>query len=283
LTVSLSNFKSDFDGFNALSHLADATEVLGHGSLEVSLASLSDFDPNMAAPFGAVLATIRDRSNTISIVDVPSLPLAVLEKNGFLSHFGYPAPVMTSGTAAPYTQFRATDIQRFYDYLDLHLPGKGLPEMTSDFTLQFQQILGEVFVNAETHADSSLGVFVCGQFYPNQQRLVLSIADSGVTIPERVKRRFKIDWPPIRALRWALVEGNTTKEGTPGGVGLKLLRDFIYANRGHVHIASGQAFWQFHADAEEFKELDHVLPATVVTVEVDTANWSLPDSPTSKN
>jgi len=94
--------------------------------------------------------------------------------------------------------------------------------MTGDFTLQFLQILGEVFINAETHADSSLGVFVCGQFYPNQQRLVLSIADSGVTIPERVNQRFKINLPAIRALRWALVEGNTTKRDTPGGVGLKL-------------------------------------------------------------
>ncbi len=282
MTVSLTNFKSAFDGFNALSHLADVTGGLGHASLEVSLASLSELDPNMAAPLGAVLTTIKDRSNTICIVDVPSLPLTVLEKNGFLRHFGYPASEMLSGTALPYTQFPATDIHRFYDYLDLHLPSKGLLEMTSDFTLKFQQILGEVFVNAETHADSSLGVFVCGQFYPHQQRLVLSIADAGVTIPQRVNRRFKIDWPPLRTLRWALVEGNTTKEGTPGGVGLKLLRDFISANRGYVQIASGQAFWQYRADAEEFRELDHVLPATVVTVEVDTANWPLPASPAPK-
>jgi hypothetical protein len=278
LIFSLSNIKSDFDGFNALSHFADDTANLERASLEVSLASLSAFDPNMSAPLGAVLSTIRDRSNAVSIVDVPPLLLALLAKNGFLPRFGYRPPEAPSATAVPYTHFRATDINRFYDYLDLHLPGKGLPDQTNDFTLQFQQILGEVFVNAETHADSSLGVFVCGQFYPHKQRLVLSIADSGVTIPERVNRRFRIFWPPLRALRWALVEGNTTKEGTPGGVGLKLLRDFIAANRGCVQIASGKAFWQYQADAEQFKELDHVLPATVVTVEVDTANWPTPAS-----
>jgi signal transduction histidine kinase len=280
MIFSLPNIKCDFEGFKALSQLADETAELTRGSLEVSLAALSGFDPNMAAPLGAVLTSIRDRSNTVSIIDVPSVLLTVLGKNGFLPCFGYPAPEAPSSTAIPYKHFRVTDIQYFYDYLDLHLPGKGLPDMTSDFMLQFQQILGEVFVNAETHADSSLGVFVCGQFYPNQQRLVLSIADSGVTIPERVNQRFNINLPAIRALRWALVEGNTTKRDTPGGVGLKLLRDFICANRGQVQIASGQAFWQFHAAAEEFKEFDHVLPATVVTVVVDTANWQFSDSPT---
>jgi len=275
----LPNVKCDFDGFNALSHLANETADLTHGTLEVSLAALSGFDSNMAAPLGAVLTTIRDRSNTISIIDVPPMLLGVLGKNGFLPSFGYPHTEATSTTAIPYKHFRVTDIQYFYDYLDLHLLGKGLPDMTSDFMLQFQQILGEVFVNAETHADSSLGVIACGQFYPNQQRLVLSIADSGVTIPERVNRRFNINWPPIRALRWALVEGNTTKKDTPGGVGLKLLCDFVSANHGRVQIASGQAFWHSQAGAEEFKVLDHVLPATVVTVEVDTANWPLSDSP----
>jgi signal transduction histidine kinase len=280
MKVSLPNMLSSFDGFNALSNLADAATGLTRGTLDVSLAALSVVDPNMAAPLGAVLNTIRDRSNTISIVDVPSLPLAVLEKNGFLRCFGYPDTAPWSNTAVPYTRFSAKEIKLFYDFLDLHLPSKGLPDMTGDFALQFLQILGEVFINAETHADSSLGVFVCGQFYPNQQRLVLSIADSGVTIPERVNQRFNINLPAIRALRWALVEGNTTKRDTPGGVGLKLLRDFICANRGQVQIASGQAFWQFHAEAEEFKEFDHVLPATVVTVVVDTANWQFSDSPT---
>jgi len=125
MKVSLPNMLSSFDGFNALSNLADTAAGLTGGTLDVSLAALSVFDPNMAAPLGAVLTTIRDRSNSISIVDVPSLPFAVLEKNGFLRCFGYPDTAPLSGTAVPYTRFSAKEIKLFYDFSICICPAKG--------------------------------------------------------------------------------------------------------------------------------------------------------------
>jgi hypothetical protein len=43
-----------------------------------------------------------------------------------------------------------------------------------------------------------------------------------------------------------------------------------------VQIASGKAFWQFSAGAKILTELGHVLPATVIAIEVNTANWQVP-------
>ena len=125
MKVSLPNMLSSFDGFNALSNLADAAIGLTGGTLDVSLASLSVFDPNMAAPLGAVLNTIRDRSNSISIVDVPSLPLAVLEKNGFLRCFGYPDTAPLSGTAVPYTGLARRKSSCFTIFSICICPAKG--------------------------------------------------------------------------------------------------------------------------------------------------------------
>ena len=162
---------------------------------------------------------------------------------------------------------------RFYDYLDEHLPGKGMPEMASPFSLKFQQSMGEIFINAQSHSDSDLGVFGCGQFYPAKQRLDISIADAGITIPGRVNRRFKVNLNPVKALQWALIEGNTTKEDAPGGVGLKLLRAFIHSNGGCLQIASGRAFWEFQRGIENFHMLDEPgFPGTVVNIEVYTAD-----------
>jgi hypothetical protein len=271
----LANANCNLEGFQSLAHLAAATEPLIESSLELSFASLPAFDAQMAAPLGAILARIADRNNSISVVDVPWGPLEILGQNGFLAAFGYPAPMDISSTTLPYTRIATSDGSQFYDYLDKHLLGKGLPEMTSEFSLLLKQSLGEVFVNAETHSDSRLGVFICGQFYPVQQRLNVSIADAGVTIPERVKRRFGAGLQPVSALRWVLAKGNTTKEDTPGGLGLKQLQEFVLRNEGAVQIASGKAGLHFTGGTSEFNELEHPFPGTVVTIEVNTARWQL--------
>jgi hypothetical protein len=269
----LANVRSKRDGFDVLSRLAADTQGVEYESVELSFAGVSWFDANMAAPLGAVLAHLRDRYNNVSIVDLAWSQLSILQRNGFLDSYGYPAPSNWGGTVMPYMRFKTTDANRFYDYLDEHLPGKGMPEMASDFSLRFQQSLGEIFINAQSHSDSDLGVFVCGQFYPAKQRLDISIADAGITIPGRVSRRFKIKVNPVKALQWALKEGNTTKEDSPGGVGLKLLRAFIHHNGGCLQIASGGAFWEFQRGTEHFDRLSGPgFPGTVVNIEVYTAD-----------
>lgn len=269
----LANVRSKRDGFDVLSRLAADTQGVEYESVELSFAGVSWFDANMAAPLGAVLAHLRDRYNNVSIVDLAWSQLSILQRNGFLDSYGYPAPSNWGGTVMPYMRFKTTDANRFYDYLDEHLPGKGMPEMASDFSLRFQQNLGEIFINAQSHSDSDLGVFVCGQFYPAKQRLDISIADAGITIPGRVSRRFKIKVNPVKALQWALKEGNTTKEDSPGGVGLKLLRAFIHHNGGCLQIASGGAFWEFQRGTEHFDRLSGPgFPGTVVNIEVYTAD-----------
>ncbi len=268
----LTNVGSNNEGFNALAALAAATNHIEYDALELDFAGISWFDANMVAPLGAILARVRDRYNTVSIVDIAWGQLSILQRNGFLDGFGYPAPSTWGGTVLPYIRFKITEANRFYDYLDEYLPGKGMPEMTSEFSLRFQQSLGEVFINSQSHSGSSLGVFVCGQFYPAKQRLDISIADSGITIPGEINRRFGVKANPIKALRWALVEGHTTKQDSPGGVGLKLLREFIALNGGCFQIASGKAFWQYHRDEETFQELEHEFPGTAVNLEVYTAD-----------
>jgi hypothetical protein len=128
----------------------------------------------------------------------------------------------------------------------------------------------EVFANAEVHSESACGVFVCGQHYPVQQRFVLTIADAGITIPTRIARRFGSQLSPVHALEWAMEKGNTTKESTPGGIGLKLLRDFAKEQHGALWIASGAAFWEMRPALETCSPLDELFPGTVVTLQIST-------------
>lgn len=106
--------------------------------------------------------------------------------------------------------------------------------MSQALNKRFLQSLLEIFQNAAIHSQSGPGVFICGQFYPQKQRLDFTIADAGIGIRENVRQytgRPKMN--SCDAIRWALEEGNTTKTGKqPGGLGLKLLKDFICLNKG---------------------------------------------------
>ena len=138
---------------------------------------------------------------------------------------------------------------------------------------RFTQSVFEVYQNAVIHSQSSVGLFICGQFYPQLQRLDLTIADAGIGIRTNVRRRLGPQVSSVEAIQWALLEGNTTKRhGQPGGVGLKFLKDFIELNGGRIQIASRYGFYEYHQGAETFLKLIADLPGTTVNLEINTGD-----------
>jgi hypothetical protein len=270
----LSTIHSSQDGYERLAELAKATVKLRTDRLELDLSHVGFFDANMAAPLGAVLARVADRFNAVEIVNVPELVERVLRKNGFLARFRYQPLEDTNRTTIPFRRLQRTDVGLFEEYLQRHLKGKGIPLMTEGLGKVFKEKLFEVFQNAVIHAESELGIFVCGQFFPQKQKLDLTIADGGIGIRENVRRYFnnpKIASVP--SIRWALQEGHTTKKGKqPGGLGLKFLHDFTRLNKGRIHIVSRFGFYEFNAGEESFAKMASDYPGTAVTLEVNTAD-----------
>jgi hypothetical protein len=265
---------SNQKGYECLAELAKATVKLRADRLELDFSHVGFFDANMAAPLGAVLARVADRFNAIEIVNIPELIERVLRKNGFLIQHRYQPLEDANRTTIPFRRLQRTDEGLFEDYLQRHLRGKGIPRMSEGLGKVFKQKIFEVFQNAVIHSESEQGIFVCGQFFPQKQRLDLTLADAGIGIRENVRRYFddrKIASVP--AIRWALQEGHTTKKGQqPGGLGLKFLHDFVRLNKGRIHIVSRFGFYEFQGGTESFTKMAGDYPGTTVTLEVNTAD-----------
>jgi len=262
---------TDREGITALAAMESALSESEEEKALISFVETVRCDSTFAVPLAVVLARLEDRGRSFEFGGVPKIVQALFFRNWFFRFFGISLqPPSTPSSCLPFEHFETVENDRFFDYLDHHLEGKGLPPADSTFTQQLQQILGEVFVNAETHSESALGVFVCGQHYPAEQRLCLTIADGGITVPVRVAKRFGKDLAPTRALQWAMGMGHTTKEQTPGGVGLKLMRDFVREHHGAVWIATGQAFWSLASGEESFSSLLDPFPGTVVHLTMPT-------------
>jgi hypothetical protein len=262
-------------GYEHLAELANATAELRADRLELDFSRVGFFDANMAAPLGGLLARVADRYNTVEIVNVPELIERVLRKNGFLTHYRFPAWDGPSSTTLPFLRLHRTDEGQFEDYLQRHLKGKGIPRMSEGLGRIFKAKIYEVFQNAVIHSQSKLGIFVCGQFFPQKQRLDLTISDAGIGIRENVRRFLKLKISSVGAIRWALLEGHTTKKGKqPGGLGLKFLHDFTRLNKGRIHIVSRFGFYEFDGKKESYAKMVADYPGTAVTIEVNTADTS---------
>ena len=275
----LPTIHSEREGFEQLAELTDAAAELFAGRLELDFSRCGFFDANMAAPLAAVLSRIAEKFNTIEIVSVPEGTAKILRKNGFLVNYRYEPLDDVNRTTIPFQRMQLSDQGRFSDYIERHLRGKGIPRMTEGLGKVFKQSVFEVFQNAVLHSHSKLGVFVCGQFFPQLQHLDFTLADAGVGIRTNVRRFLGSNISSVDAIRWALEDRNTTKTGAqPGGVGLKFLTDFIRLNRGKLQIASRRGFYECVNGEETFTMMDSDFRGTAVNLEIntgDTASYCL--------
>ena len=231
----------------------------------------------MAAPLGAVLASVADRFNAVEIVNVPELIERVLRKEWFPDSLPLPTTWEgTNRTTLPFLRLQRTDEGAFEDVSPTASQGQRHTPDVRGLGQGFQAEDFEVFQNAVIHSESELGIFVCGQFFPQKQRLDLTIADAGIGIRESCPPFLPTQRiPSVAAIRWALQEGNTTKKGPqPGGLGLKFLHDFARLNKGRIQIVSRFGFYEFKSGEESFAKMTGDYPGTVVTIEVNTADTS---------
>jgi signal transduction histidine kinase len=272
MNYDLVSIRSDDSGFSTLARLAKTTKDISGKEIELSFYKCKHFDANMAAPLAAILNKLTTQRNTIKIKRAPWEVEKILRKNRFLLDFGYSQLEDVNHTTLPFKHIGLSNTQSFATYLAEHMNGKGIPQMTPALEKAFRQSIFEVFENCVGHSQSELGVFVCGQFYPYDGRLDLTISDAGIGIRQNVRRHLQDGkMSSTDAIKWALKEGHTTKTGSkPGGMGLKLLKDFIRVNGGKIQIASRQGFYQFSGDKEEFIQLASDLPGTTVNLEINT-------------
>ena len=57
--------------------------------------------------------------------------------------------------------------------------------MSAGLIKKFRESVFEIFSNAVLHSRTKLGIFSCGQFFPNRHQLDFSVVDLGVDQTER--------------------------------------------------------------------------------------------------
>lgn len=276
MVVRLWDIRSDFTGFARLAALAARTETCFLETVQIDMSLVSFCAANMCSPLGAVLHRISRRPNTIEITGLRPQVESILAKNGFLRNYGYAVRPDTYGTTIEYVSLEPGDDRFFGTYIERYLIGKDIPEMSTALAKKFRESIFEIFSNAAIHSRTKMGIFSCGQSFPKAHRLDFCITDLGIGFRRNILEQTGQDFEAQDAIAWAVEGSNTTKRGKiPGGLGLKLLREFIHLNKGKIQIVSDAGYWEQSQDGSVRKtRLGQRFPGTAVNIEINTADSS---------
>jgi hypothetical protein len=274
LDIKLPAIHSDFQGFSALVNLAARTDDLHYFSIAIDLSACDWLDANMCAPLGALLYRASRRSNLFTFKNIPDPVQRILQKNSFLSYYGHAKKLDNWSTTIQYNRFERKDDRYFGAYIERHFKTKAIPDMSAALCKKFWESIFELFSNAVIHSETEMGIFTCGQYFPKRNRIDFAIADLGIGMRTNLLAKKGLDLPAEEAINWAMEGRNTTKTGPiPGGLGLKLLREFIRLNRGRIQVVSDLGYWEQRYDGEvESRSLVNFFPGTVVNIEINSAD-----------
>jgi hypothetical protein len=242
--------------------------------IQIDMSQVGWFDADMCAAFGAILYRLGDNMNSIHLTNMPTDVEITLSKNGFLSNYGREQIPDTWGTTIPYRRFAAKDDRYFAAYVEEEfVPRSEMPKMSSGLVKKFRESVFEIFNNSVIHSQTRLGIFSCGQYFPNRNTLVFSVADLGIGIRKNVQDNLGLDLSAEDAIEWATQGTNTTKRGRiPGGLGLKLLSEFVQLNGGQLQIVSDTGYWCLGRDGAQKNPLKGSFPGTAVNIEINTSD-----------
>lgn len=268
-TSKLSNIHNNLDGYNQLVQLYEEHKDDIFEKIDIEMQVW--FDANLSALLGGILDKIKnDGLNDINFTSIKNDIQTILQKNGFLSFYGYPKVYDTNHTTIEYKKIKPSDTRYFNQYLEDELLNRTeFPNMSEAVHDKISESIQEMFINATIHSETEF-IYTCGQFFPRDHKLNFTIVDTGIGFAKRIKKDFDMEISSSEAIKWAMVEGHTTKQNVSGGLGLALLKEFITLNKGKIQIISGDAFYELYDNSEKMQKLDGYYDGAVISMTFKT-------------
>ncbi len=273
LSISVPKFVlSNIEGYKLLSELLHNTKNLTDYKIILNFRENKWFEANLCAILGSIVHLLEKKRNTIEYVNLSTAVMNVFAKNSFLDGNNLTNKKITSRVMT-YKKFKKDEESNFKDYIDRELLSiEELPTMSDLLKKKINKSIFEIFNNAFSHGKCEC-IFTCGQYFETKKRLNFTIVDLGKTIRSNVNKYLihsnQSKLSSIKAIEWAVEEGNTTKTGDiPGGLGLSLIRDFLVLNKGKIQIVSAMGYWEQNQESiVDLLKINHKFEGTIVNLE----------------
>lgn len=270
---------SDYEGFSFLVKLINYCNKLYFNEIILDFEENTWFEANLTAVLGAILDKTRNNINNVKIINLTNRVEESLRKNNFLSSYGFDTMPDKHDTTIKYRRNKIEEDRLIKEFLDVELISKqDFPKLSAALRKEIIKSIFEIYSNAVIHGNCEF-IYSCGQYYPSKTppRLDFTIVDIGNTIKKNVNDFLKANQNGVdtilgtEAINWAVSGNNTTKpkeNNIPGGLGLKLIKEFISLNKGKIQIVSADGYWEMSKDKKnETKSFEEEFPGTIVNIE----------------
>lgn len=210
----------------------------------IAFENITWIDGNMAALLMAIVQKLESEHNNLFFVDREIIKdrFGVLIRNGWLAGVEF-IPKQDNKSEIKLTGFDTDEDVRFIQYIEIELLSNENLNLQSNVKKDLVSAFLELFCNVQKHARTDAPVFACGQYYTNSKRLSFTLVDTGVGYLPPIKEFTNSEIATAGdAILWAL-KGNTTKVGTPGGLGLREIQKFCSSSGSAFSIITGGAYW----------------------------------------
>lgn len=240
------SFYTDYSGIRRLLEFYHEAKQFSNTTIYLDFYHLQWIDANLCALLQSILYKLNVENNLMFSADLNYIgqKFNVLFRNGFINS---PNGNVTDefGSVIVLKNFSSKDKEGFLRYVKEELlDHQAMPKLSNEEEDRIIDSLIELFTNIDVHANTSHPFFVCGQYFPKQRKIVFSMVDLGVGFlpPIHEKTNGEVN-TSFDSIKWALIKRNTSKTGSPGGLGLTELHDYCEENGGVLQIITGDTYW----------------------------------------
>lgn len=270
LLLGVNRINADSQGFETLAQLSDCLIKNRNRKIRLNFRCLNWIDAQLCSALGAIV--LRHGKDLITITEVSNKIDIIFRRNGFGEIYG--AERLSDGfnTTMRFSSFSAsTKIDEVIGYLDQELGSKDIPNMSPILKDYFFQSIAEIFQNSIYHSRTQDHYCVCGQYYPQKQKMRITFTDTGVGFATNYKEHYRQDIEPSKAISWAVEKGHTTSNHKNGGMGLSFIQDFLQINKGSLQIVSDLGYWYSNVKGNPICDnMKFAFGGTIVTIEINT-------------
>ncbi|HCW8392725.1 Uncharacterised protein [Staphylococcus aureus] len=224
------------------------------------------FNAELTVLLSDYIETFHEKNIHVEVSGLKKAIEITLRKNHFFTYYQvFESLPDKYNTTISFTIHNFNDIEKIDDYIQDSLFTSLSKTINNDFVQYIKENLFEVIHNIRDHSNSNK-VFMCGQFYPNKDRLTFAISDIGIGLSKKIKESNKHIKTNEDAILWSFEKGNSTKESLDAGLGLYELHSRL-RNKGSLIILTENAFFKLNKNGQyDFVELEDSLIGTVIII-----------------
>lgn len=269
-TCRLRSENGEAAGFAQIGRIYNEVMASGADTLIIDCKSVQWLDAHLAGGYAAIIGLLRAQGiKDVNFVNLDPKIIEILSHHGLLGF----QTAKRKPSVIPVTHFFPGQSKEFALYSQTHFSRLPIPDMSPALNEKFLEGIDELFSNAEIHSKTKLGIYACGQFFPKKKKLDFSIVDLGIGFQQVINRITNFKLSGHGAISWAMTGANTTRSGDiPGGLGLKILKEFIRLNRGKLTVISHGGLWCLGPNGIVSRAMITAFPGTAITLEINTAD-----------